>query len=77
MIPILKIILENFLSRLDENIKTYLSIVFNSALHLQTIIEDALDLSRIENNKFQIFREEFNIREAVSDVCKIMDFQAL
>ena len=30
----------------------YLTIILNSALHLESVIEDALDMSRIENNKF-------------------------
>jgi hypothetical protein len=32
-------------------------------------------MSRIENNKFQIFKEMFNIRNVVNEVCKIMEFQ--
>ena len=30
----------------------YLKVILNSSLHLETVIEDALDMSRIENNKF-------------------------
>ena len=40
----------------------YLNIIRNSALHLQNVIEDALDLSRIENKKFEINSDYFNIR---------------
>jgi hypothetical protein len=32
-------------------------------------------MSRIENNKFQIFKEIFEIRAAVTEVAKIMEFQ--
>jgi signal transduction histidine kinase len=39
------------------------------------VIEDALDMSRIENNKFQISKELFSIREAIKEVNKIMSFQ--
>jgi signal transduction histidine kinase len=28
----------------------YLTIILNSSLHLQNVIEDALDMTRIENN---------------------------
>lgn len=53
----------------------YLQIILNSSLHLQNVIEDALDMSRIENNKFQVFEELFLLRDAVTEVCKIMEFQ--
>lgn len=45
-------ILTNFLGSIDSRVKNYLSIILNSSLHLQNVIEDALDMSRIENNKF-------------------------
>lgn len=34
-------------------------------------------MSRIENNKFQINKDYFSIRDAVEEVCKIMEFQVL
>lgn len=39
------------------------------------MIEDALDMSRLENNKFSIFREFFELRQAIEGVCSIMRFQ--
>ncbi len=75
IIPMIKMILDNFGDDLNPRVKNYLEIILNSSLHLQNVIEDALDMSRIENNKFQIFKELFKIREAVQDVCKIMEFQ--
>ena len=33
-------------------------------------------MSRIENNKFTIFKEMFDIEEAVKEVAQIMEFQA-
>jgi signal transduction histidine kinase len=75
IIPMIKMILLNFLSSIDERVKNYLKIILNSSLHLQNVIEDALDMSRIENNKFTIFKEMFDIREAVKEVSSIMEFQ--
>jgi len=49
--------------------------VYNSAVHLQNVIEDALDMSRLENNKFSLFFELANIRSAVEEVAEIMRFQ--
>ncbi len=74
IIPMIKMILTNFLSSIDSRVKNYLQIILNSSLHLQNVIEDALDMSRIENNKFQIFKEIFNIHDAVQEVTKIMEF---
>ena len=33
----------------NSKIKSLLTIVLNSALHLQNVVEDALDVSRLEN----------------------------
>lgn len=55
--------------------QTLLSIIINSAYHLQSVIEDALDMSRLENNKFEINCELFDIRKIVKEVTEIMDFQ--
>jgi signal transduction histidine kinase len=54
IIPMIQMILNNFLSSIDERVKKYLNTILNSSLHLQNVIEDALDMSRIENNKFII-----------------------
>lgn len=39
------------------------------------MIEDALDVSRLENNNFLLFKDHFKISDAVKDVCEIMEFQ--
>ncbi len=70
----IKMMLENMASSLDARAQNYLRIILNSALHLQNVIEDALDMSRLENNKFSIFREFFDLRNAVDSVCSIMKF---
>ena len=54
---------------------TYLNIILSSALHLQSVIDDALDVSRLENNKFTIYNELFNLNNAITEVCDIMRFQ--
>lgn len=46
----------------DEETKKYSTVIINSSNHLANVIEDALDLSRVENNKFQINLESVNIR---------------
>ncbi len=65
IIPMIKMILSNFQTSIDERVENYLKIILNSSMHLQNVIEDALDMSRIENNKFTIFKEMFDIKTAV------------
>jgi signal transduction histidine kinase len=57
-----------------ERVTKLLTIVYNSSVHLQHVIEDALDITRIENNKFTIFTEPFNLRQVVQEVLDIMQF---
>lgn len=47
-------------------IESNLKVVLNSSLHLESLVEDALDLSRLENNKFTINKESFDLRTAIS-----------
>ena len=58
----------------DPKKKLYLKIILSSAYHLHHIIEDALDMSRFDNKRFELFKSLFNVRQAVQEVCQIMDF---
>ena len=51
-----------------------MEIILNSAYHLENVIEDALDMSRIENNKFEINMCEFWLKDCVQSVVSIMEF---
>ena len=57
--------------------KQYIQIILNASQHLLSIIEDALDMTRIENNKFEVNLGWFNIRETIHEVKEIMNFQIL
>jgi signal transduction histidine kinase len=65
IIPIIKMIIMAYDNVLDDKIKKYLTIIHNSAIHLQNVIEDALDMSRLENNKFYLYLQDFNFIYAV------------
>ena len=58
-----------------ERLSKYLKIIYNSSIHLQNVIDNALDISRIENNQFQLFLEVYEIRKSIEKVFEIMDFQ--
>ncbi len=51
IIPITQMLLSLLKGKVELN---YLRIIYNSSLHLQNVIEDALDLSRIENKQFEM-----------------------
>lgn len=72
IIPILKLVLgmlinlNGDLRSLDlPKIMKFVQIVHNSSIHLENVINDALDISRLENNKFEIHKTPFAIREIV------------
>jgi signal transduction histidine kinase len=70
IIPVLRMVLDLYGQSLtSDHAKELLRVVLNSALHLENVIEDALDVSRLENNKFHLFKEDFIIRDAVKEVC--------
>ena len=78
MIPILKLVLEMLASNRklsNERLEEYLQIVYNSSIHLESVIDDALDITRLENNNFKIYKELFNIRKTVKEIEDIMKFQ--
>ena len=77
IIPIIMLVLQILASDNPDMAKVikYLKVVQNSSIHLEHVIEDALDISRIENGNFQINKSHFNIREAVNEVADIMRFQ--
>lgn len=77
IIPIVRLILLVLTTGVisAEMIERNLKVVLNSALHLESLVEDALDLSRIENNKFTLNKEYFDLRLAINSVCDIMKFQ--
>lgn len=53
----------------------YLRIVLNSSIHLENVIEDALDISRLENNKFSLVIQPENIGDIMQEVMEVMLFQ--
>lgn len=74
IIPILTLVLDIMGASAEERISRLVKIAINSSTHLSNVIEDALDISRLENNKFSIFKETFEIRKAIEEVADIMRF---
>jgi cell cycle sensor histidine kinase DivJ len=54
----------------------YAGMIHESGGHLLDLINDVLDMSKIEAEKFELTREEFDAREAVSSALRLMRLQA-
>ena len=63
-------------TELDTEQKDYVHTVQNSGNNLITIINDILDISKIESGKMDIEQEPFNLRESVEDVLDLFAIQA-
>jgi len=79
IIPMLKLILDTIIPCFNnilevEKLTKLLKIILNSSIHLQNVIEDALDLSRLENNNFTLNKQDFNLRRSINEVVDIMKF---
>ncbi len=54
----------------EEQIPTYYDQMFRESLFLQRLIEDLLELSRLQNASFSIEKEEVNVIEILEDVVR-------
>ncbi|MBT5074660.1 MAG: transporter substrate-binding domain-containing protein [Kordiimonadaceae bacterium] len=52
--------------------KEYLSDITNSGLHLATVIDDILDLSKIEAGKLQLVETEFDLNECTIEAIRMI-----
>jgi PAS domain S-box-containing protein len=62
------ILRQGFAGPVNDEQKKQLGLVFGSAKHLLSLINDLLDLSRIEAGKVDLERERFNFVDIVDDV---------
>ncbi len=62
--------------RLTDKQREYVTIARNSSDALLALIDDILDFSRIDSGKLVVESKEFNLREMLDDVVRIMATQA-
>lgn len=60
----------------NQEILQYIKVIKHSGNHLTDLLQDILDISRIEANKLKIDRDPFNLRELLLDLGKVMMGQA-
>jgi len=60
----------------DERYQEYSGLIQGAGHHLLSLINDVLDMSKIEAGKFELQRQTFDIREIVSDCTALMQDRA-
>ena len=63
-------------SKLDTEQKRYADIAYNSARALLTIVNDILDLSKIEAGKIELDIRPFDLEIAIKDIVSLPELQA-
>jgi PAS domain S-box-containing protein len=58
--------------RLNDDQREYLTDILNSGNHLLSLINDILDLSRVESGKLDLHPESFSLPDAVDAVCSTL-----
>jgi len=66
------IILKGITGKITKEQKKQLSMVYGSAKHLLNLINDILDLSRIESGKMETLEESFKVEEVISEVTQTL-----
>ena len=61
---------------MSDRYSEYAELIHESGAHLLELINDVLDMSKIEAERFELSREDFDARDAVSAVLRLMRGQA-
>jgi two-component system, cell cycle sensor histidine kinase PleC len=60
----------------NESYKDYLNDIHSSGQHLLNLINEILDLSRIEAGRYELHEEAVNLAEVVDECCHLMQMKA-
>ncbi|HVG25721.1 MAG TPA: ATP-binding protein, partial [Thermoanaerobaculia bacterium] len=67
-----EILVERLHERIEPKYTGFLRSILQSGQHLLSIINDILDLSKVEAGKMEIYPETFPVRPAIESVCQVM-----
>src|SRR6185503_11774390 len=67
-----EILVERLDGRIEPKYVGFLRSVQQSGQHLLAIINDILDLSKVEAGKMELYPETFAVRPAIDSVCSVM-----
>jgi signal transduction histidine kinase len=63
-------------TNLDKKQKKYLGAITNSSDHLLVVINDILDISKIQSGKFELEYLSFNLKESLKSLIEVLLFRA-
>lgn len=61
---------------LDKQQKNYVEAISTSSNHLLALINDILDISKIEGEEFTMEKRNFDLRKEIESICYSLNFQA-
>jgi len=67
-----EILVERLESHIEPKYTNFLRSIQQSGQHLLAIINDILDLSKVEAGKMELYPETFGVRPAIESVCQVM-----
>ena len=67
-----EILVERLSERIEPKYVGFLRSILQSGQHLLSIINDILDLSKVEAGKMELYPETFPVRAAIESVCSVM-----
>jgi signal transduction histidine kinase/DNA-binding response OmpR family regulator len=67
-----EILVERLHDRIETKYTGFLRSILQSGQHLLSIINDILDLSKVEAGKMELYPETFPVRAAIESVCAVM-----
>jgi len=67
-----EILVERLDTRIEPKYVGFLRSILTSGQHLLSIINDILDLSKVEAGKMELYPETFEVRPAIESVCQVM-----
>jgi signal transduction histidine kinase/DNA-binding response OmpR family regulator/ligand-binding sensor domain-containing protein len=67
-----EILVDRLHERIEPKYLGFLRSILTSGQHLLNIINDILDLSKVEAGKMELYPETFSVRGAVDSVCQVM-----
>jgi signal transduction histidine kinase/DNA-binding response OmpR family regulator len=67
-----EILTERLQDKIEPKYLGFLKSILTSGQHLLAIINDILDLSKVEAGKMELFPDTFNVRGAIDSVCQVM-----
>ncbi|MBI5102284.1 MAG: diguanylate cyclase [Nitrospirae bacterium] len=68
-----EILLEKTFGDLNEKQRRHVTNIFSSGKHLLQLVNNILDLAKIEAGKIELFLEDFEVRQAIDEVVMVMN----